>query len=182
MKPEDKDHLKEFIKSNREAFDSELPSKKVWKGIANSMELSEKSFSTHWLWKAAAIFFFLTSGYLYVQNLEKEVDTNKIAEVTNDEDFVATEKYYVSLISEKRNQVFDYKNKDIEVEGMYEVDIEQLDAMYQVLKAQYEENPAIKLQEAMTLNLLVRIDILNQQLSEIEGAKKQKEQVPELGV
>lgn len=182
MKPESKDHLKEFIKSNRGAFDSEEPSNKVWKGIAHSLELPKKSYATHWVWKAAAIFFFLTSGYLYVQNLGNEVDTNKIAEVTNDEEFVAIEEYYVSLISEKTDQVFDYTNKNIEVEGMYEVDIEQLDAMYQVLKTQYEENPVKKLQEAMTLNLLVRIDILNQQLSEIEGFKKEKEQMQELGV
>ena len=182
MKLEDKDHLKEFIKSNREAFDDEMPTNKVWEGIAHRLKMTNKPSVAHWLWKAAAIFFFITSGYLYVQNLEKAANTNLVSKIANDEEFVDTEEYYVAVINEKRNQIFDYTNNDIEVEGMYEVDIEQLDAMYQVLKTQYDGHPNKELQEAMTLNLLVRIDILNQQLSEIEGVRKQKKQVQALGV
>ena len=54
--------------------------------------------------------------------------------------------------------------------------------MYQVLKTQYLANPTKELQEAMTLNLIVRIDLLNQQLSEIEGVIKEKEEILEVEV
>lgn len=175
MKPVNKDRLEKFVETNRQNFDSEQPSNKVWNGIAHYLELSKSSNNTHWMWKAASIVFFITSCYLLVGNLNNDSKTEKVAVTTIDDEFKATEDYYVSLISEKRDQIYDFSNKEIEVEGLYEVDVEQLDAMYEVLKTQYLENPSKKLQEAMTLNLIVRINLLNQQLSEIEGVKKEKE-------
>jgi len=183
MTPEDKDHLKEFIKSNRAAFDTEVPSNKVWNGIAKNLELTNTSSAYQWMWKVAAVVFFCTTGYLLLDKTNNAAQEKTIAqkEVASTEEFEATEAYYVSLISEKREQIFDHTNFSEAMEGMYEVDIEQLDAMYQVLKLQYASSPSNELQEAMTLNLLVRIDILNQQLSEVDGFNKKEDKVVEQG-
>ena len=37
MKIEDNDYLREFVKSNKDAFDIEVPSKNVWKGHCQSI-------------------------------------------------------------------------------------------------------------------------------------------------
>ena len=174
MTTDNKDHLEDFIKENREAFDMEEPSNKVWNKVDASLNKSRNY--TSWMWKAASLVFFLTSAYLFVENSDLTLKNEQMAQTQIDEEFAATEEFYIELISEKRDQIFNYINSDLEVEGMYEVDVQQLDAMYQVLKEQYAKNPSKELQEAMVLNLLVRIDVLNQQLSEIEGAKKKKKE------
>ena len=182
MKTDSKDRLEKFVENNRQAFDTEQPSKRVWNGVSQSLIMSKLGNKTHWLWKAASIVFFLTSSYLYFQ-IESDATNQSIKPVAVvDEEFEATEDYYVSLISEKRDQIYDFSSNEIEANGLYEVDIEQLEAMYEVLKTQYNEIPSKELQEAMTLNLIVRIDLLNQQLSEIEGVKKQKEMDAEVEV
>ena len=170
-----RDHLENFVNENRTAFDSELPSDKAWKHIDSNLALNPVRHSRHdWLWKAAAVIFFASSVYLYFAS-DKNLPTNQYESVvaTTDE-FNNTEAYYTSLISEKKNQIFDYIRRNTDVDEGYQLELQNLDAMYQVLKKEYERNPNADIQDAMTLNLLIRIDILNQQLSDIEGRDQRK--------
>jgi hypothetical protein len=47
-------------------------------------------------------------------------------------------------------------------------DIKQLEAMYLVLKEEMKNRPSKKVKDALVLNLLVRINLLNQQLHRLE--------------
>jgi hypothetical protein len=49
--------------------------------------------------------------------------------------------------------------------------------MYQVLKEEMKTRPSQKVKDALVLNLLIRIDLLNKQLHKIEkeGDEKQEE-------
>jgi hypothetical protein len=47
-------------------------------------------------------------------------------------------------------------------------DFEQLEAMYMVLREEMKTRPSEKVKDALVLNLLVRIDLLNQQLHKLE--------------
>jgi hypothetical protein len=53
-------------------------------------------------------------------------------------------------------------------------DIQKLDAMYQVLREQMKINPSEKVKDALILNMLVRIDLLNQQIHKLEQSKEKK--------
>ncbi|HEX5171206.1 MAG TPA: hypothetical protein VFW11_18645, partial [Cyclobacteriaceae bacterium] len=50
-------------------------------------------------------------------------------------------------------------------------DFRQLEAMYLVLKEEMKIRPSKKVKDALVLNLLVRIDLLNQQLHKLESGE-----------
>ena len=63
----------------------------------------------------------------------------------------------------------------IEFDQAYIVDLQRLDAMYEVLKQELKKNPSKELKDALTLNLLIRIDLLNNQLQAVEELNDEKE-------
>ena len=56
-------------------------------------------------------------------------------------------------------------------------DFQQLEAMYMILKEEMKSRPSQKVKDALVLNLLVRINLLNQQLFKLdqEYGKKDEE-------
>ena len=54
-------------------------------------------------------------------------------------------------------------------------DIQKLEAMYSVLSDEMKRLPSEKVKDAMVLNMLVRIDLLNQQIQKLEESKRKKE-------
>lgn len=52
-------------------------------------------------------------------------------------------------------------------------DFQQLEAMYLVLKEEMKVRPSQKVKDALVLNLLVRIDLLNQQLHRLEEREEE---------
>ena len=54
--------------------------------------------------------------------------------------------------------------------------------MYLVLREQMKSHPSEKVKDALILNLLVRIDLLNQQIEYIEDSKKAKSETEESSV
>lgn len=163
-----KDNLEQLVKENRAAFDDKSPRPKVWGNIA--AQLNQRPV-LHWLWKVAAIVFFVStvglSTQVYISSQEGQVN-NTIAESG---EFEAVENYYFELISEKKSLIYDYEAKDKRINQDFEQDLQKLDAMYLVLKEEMEANPSKKVVDALILNLLVRIDILNEQLQELDDTE-----------
>lgn len=157
------DNLENFIRNNRESFDDQEPSRKVWDVVKNNVPSKKKYV---WLWKAAAIVFFLTSIFLYTTksdgNLRLISQKEKISS-----DFKDIELFYFEMISEKRSLIQSYGEKT-DLDYAYEQDLQNLDAMYEVLKAELKNNPSKKVVDALLLNLVVRIDILNKELAELD--------------
>lgn len=155
------DQLEKFIRNNREAFDDKSPSKKVWQNIETS--LSPKSY-TIW-WKVAAVFFFVTSAFLTYKNYaEPDISTNEL---------VALESFYFTQIDYKYaliNEHISHKSQ-----AGLEQELQKLDAMYKVLKEEWQKKPSKEVLEALTLNLLVRLDILNRQLEMLDQPENNSE-------
>jgi hypothetical protein len=88
-------------------------------------------------------------------------------------EFKDIETFYFSQIAEKVDQIEDYKGQ----EGMngFTSDFQQLEAMYHVLKEEMKTRPSQKVKDALVLNLLIRIDLLNQQLHKIDMEEKIEE-------
>jgi hypothetical protein len=166
-----KDKLEDFVRKNRDAFDDKEPSGNVWKGIEAGMTFKNKGslWSSIALWRAAAIIFMAVSGYLlyslnHQQPRRQDVALNEFADV---------EKFYFEQISEKTALIEDFKKND----GMngFTNDFKQLEAMYDVLKEEIKNHPSQKVKDALVLNLLVRIDLLNQELHKLEKERKPEE-------
>jgi hypothetical protein len=166
-----KDKMEEFIRQNRNAFDDREPSKKVWRSIRASLSLDNKSlFNSVALWRAAAIIFFALSLYL---SISKNESFNPVASVSSKE-FNDVESFYTQQISNKVKLINDFQKN----EGLngFTHDFQQLEAMYMVLKEQMNASPSEKVKDALVLNLLVQIDLLNQQLYSLEKEVKSKEE------
>jgi hypothetical protein len=52
--------------------------------------------------------------------------------------------------------------------------------MYHVLKEEMKTSPSQKVKDALVLNLLIQIDLLNQQLHTIETGEKEKKEESEV--
>jgi hypothetical protein len=159
------DNLEKTIRDNREAFNDKEHSDRLWANIND--ELSSKGNSFNWLWKVAAMLFFTTSIYLFYQNNRQEENLISQKEKISG-DFTDIETYYFQIISEKRDIIYDYDTIGQQLEVDFEQDIQKLDAMYLVLKEEMKSNPSKKVVEALILNLLVRIDVLNEKIENLE--------------
>jgi hypothetical protein len=120
------------------------------------------------LWRAAAVIFMALSVYLLIpQNQVRRQNDVALKEFTD------VEAFYTKQISEKVELIDGFRRN----EGLngYTQDFQQLEAMYQVLKEEMKSSPSQQVKDALVLNLLVRIDLLNQQLHKLEKEDKPAE-------
>lgn len=147
--------MEAFFKENRAGFDDQKPGSRVWQGIRQSLF---KPNPIHLLWRVAAVFFFLTSLYLF-----NEISSYSYTSIESDKtrsSFVKIESYYIDQI-QMREAWLDETDRQstLDLRGEYD----RLQAMYEVLKMEWERNPSAGIQDALTLNLIVRLDLLNKQ-------------------
>lgn len=168
-----KDELEDFIRRNRDAFDDrELP-RDAWKNIKASLAFQSPSlWNSVAVWRTAAIVFMVTTGYfLLSMTMNRQVDAKeRQASAIALNEFRDVEEFYTEQISEKVKLIANFKRAD----GLngFTHDFHQLEAMYNVLNEQMKTNPSEKVKDALVLNLLVRIDLLNQQLHKLERENK----------
>lgn len=168
-----RDNLDDFVTQNRNDFDDREPSEKVWKTIESSLSFSNHSSIWNSLiaWRAAAVIFMALSVYLLLPG--RDSPKQKVAM----KEFSDVEQFYIQQISEKTQLIHDFKR----TEGLngFTNDFKQLEAMYMVLKDEMEGSPSQQVKEALVLNLLVRIDLLNQQLNKLEKDEYKEESTEE---
>jgi hypothetical protein len=94
-------------------------------------------------------------------------------------EFTDVEAFYVQQISHKVELIGEFTESD----GLngFTRDFQQLEAMYQVLKEEMKARPSQKVKDALVLNLLVQIDLLNQQLHRLEKKQDTSEETPAKG-
>jgi hypothetical protein len=170
-----KDELEDFIRQNRNAFDDKEPSEKNWQNIQASLKMSANKglWNSVVIWRAAAMIFMALSIYLLVPRNQK---LQPVAEASLSE-FNDVEAFYVQQISDKVEMIDEFQRN----EGLngFTQDFKQLEAMYLVLKEEMKTHPSQKVKDALVLNLLVRIDLLNQQLHKLEKTYPRDEKKPE---
>lgn len=165
-----KDQLEDFIRQNRAAFDTKEPSDKNWDRISGKLFRGPGLWNSVVIWRAAAIVLLGVSIYLAVPKLQ---DTKEKAMVLSE--FKDIESFYISQIANKVEQIEDYRGEEEGLNG-FTHDFAQLEAMYQVLKEEMRVHPSQKVKDALVLNLLVRIDLLNQQLHKIEQVEEKEKE------
>jgi hypothetical protein len=165
-----KDQLDDFIQKNRPGFDDREPSEKVWKNIESSLAFSAKrGWNAIVWWRAAAIIFMALSAYLLIPKQTTKLQTSELAA----SEFNDVEAFYVQQISEKV-ELIDGFQKNEGLNGFTQ-DFKQLEAMYMILKEEMKSSPSQKVKDALVLNLLVRINLLNQQLYKLDQEYDEKE-------
>lgn len=164
------DSLHRMVKEHREEFDHRSPSKKVWKGIVNT--LFGREVVSLWnsvpLWRAAAIVLFGLSAYLLFTG-PRTVTMPGLA--LSQQEFRDVESYYSAQISEKVALI---SHEGLFSDDSFTQDLQKLEAMYTVLAEEMKKHPSEKVKDALVLNMIVRIDLLNQQIQKLEDTKRDK--------
>ena len=161
-----KDQLENFIRSNRDAFDDKEAPVSVWENLQSTLHPVGKTggwWNELVLWRSAAVFFIAVSAYLFFSE-QKPQQRDDGAQVALNE-FDDVEAYYIGEISQKVELIESIANDEGEE---LTPDFQRLEAMYLVLKEEMKNRPSKKVKDALVLNLLVRIDLLNEQLHKRE--------------
>jgi len=172
-----KDSLRKFIDENRQAFDSRIPPENAWDRIEHALprfsrQIVWRSVS---FWRAAALVLLGLSAYLLISKNYARPSKQEIAEAGGFNDL---ETYYSLQISEKMDMVHRYQSSTGLSEDEITQNLKKLEAMYLVLKDEMKRRPSQEVRDALVLNLLVRIDLINQQLNKLDksvtATEKQK--------
>lgn len=168
-----KDSLKKFVDENRSAFDHREPSENLWDQINSNLPGKQISlWNNTMIWRVAAMLFLGLSIYLF--SIQNVVKTSSRESAKLQGEFSDLESFYSEQIQEKVELISHIQNfNDPE---KFTQDLEKLEAMYLVLKEQMKINPTEKVKDALILNFLVRMDLLNQQIKNIEDSRKKKEE------
>jgi hypothetical protein len=163
-----KDELRNFIDKNRAAFDDQEPPEKIWSAVESSLPGTRQRsiWNSVSLWRVAAMLFLGLSVYFFISRPPDHRKEKGLSQV----EFTDLELFYSSQIAEKVALI-----NDIDATGEsdpFTQDFQKLDAMYQVLREEMKNRPSEKVKDALVLNLLVRIDLLNQQIKKLEDSKR----------
>ncbi len=169
-----KDSLKNFVNQHREEFDDRQPSDKVWSNIEGHLPGKGKSlWGNIVVWRAAAVLFLTLSVYLLIsKNYAPSMGSDRAKLQV---EFSDLENFYNGQIADKIELISAIQ--EFNDEDSFTQDLEKLDAMYQVLREQMKAHPSEKIKDALILNMLVRIDLLNQQIKNLEDAEEKSRDV-----
>ena len=167
-----KKSLKEFIHRNRAAFDDKTPREKVWKKI--EAQLPQMKLVSLWqsvaLWRVAAVLFMGLSVVLFLSEQGKPKENKQAYQLQGE--FKDLENFYSGEIAKKVALIDDFGGSF--AGEQFTQDFEKLDAMYQVLRDEMSVRPSEKVRDALILNILLRIDLLNQQIKKLEETKEER--------
>lgn len=158
-----KDELKDFVQKHRSAFDDKEVPAKVWESIDQSLFKNSFQIRPIHYWQAAAVVFFAMSSFLLVRN------GLPLAKPGEAKEFADTEAFYTQQIQEKVALIHSVNTNDL---SAFAQDLQQLEAMYAVLKEELDKRPSEKVKDALILNLMVRTNLLNKQLQELDRAQE----------
>jgi hypothetical protein len=165
-----RDTMEKFITDNRDQFDDKNPPAGTWVKISHAL-FGNKTVSL-WnsasLWRSAAIVLMGISAYLFFTRPQSIMPISTSA---MQQDFVDIESFYSAQILEKVALI---STEDLFADDSFTQDIQKLEAMYTVLAEEMKKHPSEKVKDALVLNMLVRIDLLNQQIQKLEETKKRK--------
>ncbi len=178
MKQDVQDNLEKFAKNHKGEFDSLTPSDSLWEGVQIKLEASKNATTKMIFWRVAAIILFIFSvGITFYANKYSIVQHNK---VVYDSEFIATEKYYTSVINERQQLVTLVANTHPEIKSDFELDWKTLDLSYAKLKGEYSKNQSTEILDALVQNLRSRVNLLNKQIEILESIESDEEKFLEI--
>ncbi|MBO9201214.1 MULTISPECIES: hypothetical protein [Niastella] len=194
--------LEQFMRDNRDQFDSDEPSERIWKKLEqeltdeqrNNQQQKSKGQKTIVLtmlrWSAAAAILILAGIGIFSLLNTRSTDKGGMAKNNvsidspgvNDQllkeinpSYAREVSQFTQLIEMKQNELKEIEKENPILYKKFVTGIDKLDSSYNALKKELPENPnREQLLEAMIENLRLQTEILNQQLSIINQIKASK--------
>ncbi len=164
------DRLEDFIKENREAFNQHEPSDKVWEQISKSTRKPKTvSFAQYFLRVAAVLAIAVVFTVLVVKtnlfspgNLEVKTEDPELLEL------LEAEAFYANQVNGKLEEIRKCYDTYPEIKEEVELDLIELQEMYNMLKIDLNENISKKaVIEAMIENNRNQLEMVDQVLDQI---------------
>lgn len=179
MKRDTQDKLEKHVEEHRSEFDTLSPKESVWEGIHAELDSSKRTNVKMVLWRAAAIILFVFSiGLTFYVNQDNILKRSQA--VVYDTEFLDTEKYYTSVISDRQDLIRTVAQSYPEIETDFKLDWKQLDDNYQRLKVEYEANQSDDIRNALVQNLRSRVSLLNKQIEVLEEIDSDNKNILEI--
>jgi hypothetical protein len=172
------DDFEKFVRENRQNFDDREPGEDTWNNIRHRLDRGQppQGLIHHWIWKAASIILFAAVLGLLAERQFRKRGENLVNQSSEEKiEFRQVEEYYTSLIASKRAEIGNFLIDNPSFRNEFAYDINQLDSMYTSLKGNLTDNYSEKIVDAMIVNLRMRMQILNQQLSILQKIKNTKQ-------
>jgi septal ring factor EnvC (AmiA/AmiB activator) len=164
------DKLEQFIKDNKNDFDSEFNPENSWSKIESKISKKKSKSNSVWM-MAASIVLLLSLGWLIYDRSQLTDKINELEKLSvNNRPYSEIESYYQRNIEEKTmlvNHISAEKNIEVNTE------LKSLNKKYEELKAKVtEQGGHPQLVNALIQNLQTQIEILEQQLSILQDIQE----------
>jgi hypothetical protein len=175
------DKLGNFIKENRTAFDDMEPSADIWDKIGTGIDKKKHKpilMLNSWIWKAAILISVFASAWFlhdYVDRQVKITDADSYGTTSNSallNELADGEAYYTVQISNKQAELEKYTHEHPEIMNDLKREFRELDRDNLQLKEDLvESNANEKVIEAIMQSYRMKLQILEQMLSEMKGSR-----------
>jgi hypothetical protein len=162
--------LEDFMRDNRDDFDSELPSIELWDKIESKLEKNEKG-KHKFLKIASAVAAVLILALVCTYMLKPQSDNyNRYANISDPElkNLLETEAFYAQKVSLKVGEIQKCYKIHPELKMDIENDLNELDTMYRELEKDLDDNLYNReVIEAMIQNNRFRLEMVDRVLNQI---------------
>ncbi|MCU0420447.1 MAG: hypothetical protein MUC38_12415 [Cyclobacteriaceae bacterium] len=172
MKKDMSDGLERFIQQNREAFDDRVPPGTLWARIEQQLVPLTGWWHSVRVWRAAALLLLGVLGYVFVYSSGSTWHERK-EQASIQKEVADLNLFYSGQLAEKVSLIDGLAAEDYE---SFAQDLQKLEAMYLVLQDELKKRPTQSVKDAIVLNWLVRLDLLNQQIHKMEKAARPKKE------
>ncbi|ADR20888.1 hypothetical protein MATR_14860 [Marivirga tractuosa] len=164
------DKLEQFIKDNRNDFDSGFNPENSWSKIESKISTKKSNSRSIWM-MAASIVLILSLAWLIYDRAQLTDKINELESLSvNNKPYSEIESYYQQNIEEKTilvNHISAEKNIEVNT------DLKSLNKKYEELKAKVKKQGGHpQLVNAMIQNLQTQIEVLEQQLSILQDIQE----------
>ncbi len=169
--------IEDFIRNNKQAFDTEVPGENLWFKMEQELSKREKKEQVRkpklGLWISIAASLLVVVGIAFMYNL-KQQPGNTLAQVNP----VQAEKqvHFSSIIAKKTDSLEVYAADNPELYQKFTTDLERIQADYNALKQDLVKSPNQEfIIRAMEKNLELQLQVVSQQLQIINQVRKVKQ-------
>ncbi|MFZ5941401.1 MAG: hypothetical protein ACOYXB_12590 [Bacteroidota bacterium] len=171
------DRLEQFVKENREAFDSHEPNPSLWLRISPSARKERTSRRLRIMRYAAAAALLISAfsaGFYY---LGRSSASSAIEQSAMYRELMETEAYYNSLVSQKYTELKPYFAGTPGMEEDLNKDMADLDQICRELKNDLKDDvDNVEVIEAMIQNYRMKLEILEDLLNQLKQKEERHEQ------
>lgn len=162
--------LEDFIKANRNEFDSREPSSHVWEKIASQNKKTKVVLLQNYIVRVAAVVAIaaITSAVLWQTNILGSADFASNTVDPELQELIEAEAFYAHQVNSRLKEIQKCYYTFPELKEDVETDLNELETMYKVLKTDLRENISNKtVIEAMIENNRFRLKLVDDVLEQI---------------